>query len=92
MAELVELFVTELPARINALRAAWVGRQLTDLARLTHQLKGAGSGYGFPAIGDAAGKFEEHIRGLNDSEAALDALSSQFRDLVDLCARACARH
>ena len=56
MAELVELFITELPARVNALRSAWQAGQVSDVERMAHQLKGSSAGYGFPAIGDAAGK------------------------------------
>ncbi len=92
MAELVELFVTELPTRVNALQAAWHAGRIADLARLAHQLKGSSAGYGFSSIGDAAGALEGKLLSLRDSEseAAIDGLSAEFRKLVDLCARASA--
>jgi len=92
MAELVELFVTELPTRVKALQSAWHAGQIADLARLAHQLKGSSAGYGFGLIGDAAGALEQRLVALrdSDSESAIQKLSEEFRELVDLCARATA--
>lgn len=93
MAELVELFISELPTRLNAFQSAWRANQFRDLRRMAHQLKGASAGYGFPAIGDAAGALE-HRLGEVEQEASLQALKSigeEFSRLVDLCSRACAR-
>ena len=91
MAEVVELFVTELPARIAAMSAAWKGRHLGDLARMAHQLKGAGAGYGFPTIGKAAGALEAGLKRLEAANAAasVDRLAREFSELVELCGRAC---
>src|SRR5262249_9539441 len=93
MAQLVQLFVSELPGRIDALAAAWAERRTTDLTRLAHQLKGAGGGYGFPAIGHAAGALEAGLRSLPapGDTAALDRLKSAFAALMDLCAKASVR-
>lgn len=89
MAELVELFVSEMPARIESLSAAWNSGDVTTLKRLTHQLKGASAGYGFPTIGTAAAAIEDRLRtigsdGLGDQAAAL---ASQVRELADMCKR-----
>jgi HPt (histidine-containing phosphotransfer) domain-containing protein len=91
MSELVELFVSELPGRIEALIAAWTGRRITELTRMAHQLKGAGAGYGFPTIGQAAGALEARLRGLPapGPDAAIEAMAREFKALVDLCSRAC---
>jgi len=90
MAELVELFVTELPTRVAALNAAWSGKRLTDLTRLAHQLKGASAGYGFPAIGNAAGTLEAGLKQLDaaTAQASVERLAKEYRELVDLCGRA----
>lgn len=90
MAELVELFLNELPSRVEALNVAWTSHQVTNLSRLTHQLKGASAGYGFPTIGEAAGKLEGKLRqlGTTQSEAALKGLAGEFKALVELCAQA----
>jgi HPt (histidine-containing phosphotransfer) domain-containing protein len=90
MAELVELFVTELPTRVAALNAAWSGKRLTDLTRLAHQLKGASAGYGFPTIGNAAGALEAGLKKLDaaTAQASVERLAREYRELVDLCDRA----
>jgi HPt (histidine-containing phosphotransfer) domain-containing protein len=88
MAELVELFVSEMPERIAALQRAWEEKHLTDLTRLSHQLKGASAGYGFPTIGTAAAVLEADLKRLNGAEQAIDALAKQFQDLIDLCTSA----
>ncbi|MFM9996361.1 MAG: Hpt domain-containing protein [Phycisphaerales bacterium] len=91
MSELVGFFVEELPARLEALRSAWTGGKTTLLARLAHQLKGAGSGYGFPQIGEAAARVEAALAGTSASSPPdLAAVNKQLRDLVDLCTRASA--
>ncbi len=91
MAELVQLFLSELPARIAAMTTAWSGRQISDLTRMAHQLKGAGAGYGFPTIGAAAGTLESGLKKLDaaSAQASVDRLAAEFRALVDLCSRAC---
>ncbi len=91
MAELVELFISELPARVNALNQAWNGKKVTELTRLSHQLKGASAGYGFPTIGQAAGTLEAGLKGLDAAAASIDGLAAQFKELVELCSRACQR-
>lgn len=90
MAELVGLFVHELPDRLRAFAAAWSEKRVEDLRRMAHQLKGAAPGYGFPAIGQAAGSLESRLKTLppEDGAAALESLAEEFRRLVELCTRA----
>ena len=91
MADLVELFISELPSRVGALETAWRERRIQNLARLAHQLKGSCAGYGFPVLGTAAGKLEDGLRGLAEPGAAasLEAVTSEFRRLIELCTRVC---
>lgn len=86
MAELLELFVTELPERIDVLRAAVASDDLESVARLAHQLKGAAPGYGYPSIGESAAAVESMLRG--SAAASVDAMRREVDRLIDLCERA----
>ena len=84
MQELIEFFVSEIPKRVDAMQAAWQDEDATALQRIAHQLKGAGGGYGFQTISDAATAIEQPLKeGIDD----LAALSDQFAQLVNLCNR-----
>ncbi len=87
LAELVEMFVEELPDRISAIEKTISEQDYDGLKRLAHQLKGAAGGYGFPIITDAARSLEEKAR----TEQDLDAINTELRQLADLCHRASAR-
>lgn len=91
MSELVELFVRELPSRMDAIRAAWLQGQTDRLGRMAHQLKGAGDGYGFPEISAAADSLESAARASSETDASerLRALEREVNDLAAWCARAC---
>ena len=62
LADLVDLFVRELPDRLQCLEQAIVQGDLETLRRLAHQLKGAGGSYGFPALGPPAAQLEQAAR------------------------------
>lgn len=84
MAELLDLFLRELPHRINAVSHAWEAGELATLKRLAHQLKGSCAGYGFPTIGAAAASVETDLAG----GAPLEKVAGDVRELVALCRRA----
>lgn len=91
MRELVGIFVSELPDRVSRLSSTWRQSQLDEVKRLAHQLKGASAGYGFPAIGAAAGKLETSLRSLqSQDDASLASLQRELDQLIDLCNRAAA--
>jgi CheY-like chemotaxis protein/HPt (histidine-containing phosphotransfer) domain-containing protein len=69
IAELVRTFVASLPERQRSLREAFDRGDLVGLMRLAHQLKGAGGGYGFQPITDAAERLEHAARGGSDLAA-----------------------
>lgn len=83
MSELVDMFVTELPTRLAAIRAAHAAGNESTLARLVHQLRGAGSGYGFPSITRQAAAVEDGLRA-----GGLASVQRQVSELLELCARA----
>jgi CheY-like chemotaxis protein len=86
LAELVLAFVASLPDRIRDLRGAIDREDVPTVRRVAHQLKGAGGGYGFPAITDAAGAVESAI----DRGAPTRRVRGAIEDLVILCRRAAA--
>src|SRR5437016_5645232 len=89
MAELIALFITELPERVEAIRAAQQSGAGANLKRISHQLKGASAGYGFPTIGAAAAKVEDGLRaGGSDESQALERVRAEVDELVNLCRRA----
>ncbi len=93
MRELIELFVEELPERMGTIVSAWENRNLDTLRRMAHQLRGASGGYGYPTIGEAAGKLEEQLKGLQAADdTALEGVANGLRELTELCRRATMRH
>ena len=86
-ADLVEMFVSELPNRVAALQRGIADQDYQALASLAHQLKGSAGGYGFPSITAAAALVEQSARTASD----LAQLTPKLRQLTDLCARARAR-
>lgn len=84
MLELVEMFVSELPDRVAAIEQAVEQANLADLAKLSHQLKGAGGGYGFSSITEAAAVVEKQAKLQTDISAVQESLG----ELLSLCNRA----
>ncbi len=84
--ELVELFVSELPERVALLRTGLEDNALEQVQRIAHQLKGASGGYGFPMIGDCAGRVEAAVK----AGAAIEQIRRCVNDLTELCRRAAA--
>ena len=87
MTELIDLFLGELPKRVELVAEAWQARELSKLQRLAHQLRGSSAGYGFPAIGSAAGRVEDAIRGHAPEQVQLEKLAVDVKELVSLCYR-----
>ncbi len=85
MKGLLDAFVSELPARVAAIQNAWDDENLAHLRRITHQLKGAGGGYGYHVISDAAARLEASLScGTED----VDRVRTELDALIDLCLRA----
>lgn len=89
MAELVSLFIDEIPQRIDALSKAFEAGEAVVLKRLAHQLKGAGTGYGFPAISEKAGVLEGRLISLAsvDEADAVQKVKPELDLLLDVCRR-----
>ena len=87
MIDLVEEFVENLKGRVTALDATVADNNLGELARLTHQLKGASGGYGFDLLGEAAAELERSAKAAGTVEDIKDAVE----DLISMCNRATAK-
>lgn len=91
MRELIELFVSELPGRIDEIRVAASSQDAESLRRLMHMLRGSCGGYGFAELGRLAGRIEEALGccaiQTPDGEGALDNVRAEVHSLIALCAR-----
>jgi len=85
MLDLIEYFVTELEDRCRSLEQAMQNGDADEIRVLTHQLKGAAGGYGFPAITEVAGEIEATLLA---GECEMSRLSGKVEALIDLCRRA----
>lgn len=81
MADLIELFLDDLPDRITEMQQAVTSGNLKALAQTAHQLKGAGGGYGYPTITLQARTLEEQARTGQD----LDAIREAVDQLTETC-------
>ncbi|MCA9291758.1 MAG: Hpt domain-containing protein [Phycisphaerales bacterium] len=83
MAELIEFFLSELDHRLQVLQAAWDTGNLEQVQSLSHQLKGAAGGYGFPSISEVAAELEHalaiHTPGSTLPRDRFESLMSQLR-------------
>jgi HPt (histidine-containing phosphotransfer) domain-containing protein len=86
LGEIVEMFVNEMPDRVENLMAQLESGDWDSLRRTAHQLKGAAGSYGFETISPSAAIVEDAIRNGNPEETVRQAVQS----LVDLCQRATA--
>ena len=80
MQEALADFVSKLPQRVDQMADLLCKGDLEELRRQMHQLKGAGGGYGFPAISELASAAEQRVRA-NDT---LDAVAAGVRSLIEL--------
>jgi len=87
MAELVDMFVGDLPQRVSKLEHLIDEHDIEGLRTLAHQLKGAAPGYGFPSIGAAAEAVESAVREAEPS-TDIQALRSEADRLIEVCRRA----
>jgi signal transduction histidine kinase/ActR/RegA family two-component response regulator/HPt (histidine-containing phosphotransfer) domain-containing protein len=80
MRRAVEGFVGRLPGRVDELAALSAAHELDKLRTLVHQLKGAGTGYGFPAITQTAARTEAVLKG----DSQFDAVHTAVEELIAL--------
>lgn len=76
LAELVEIFVSELPCRVETLRSHAEVEDWESLARVAHQLNGNSSSYGFPQLSTLAARIEFACRNRYSSGEILASLEN----------------
>lgn len=76
LAELVEIFVSELPQRVETLQSHAEVEDWESLSRVAHQLNGNASSYGFPQLSTLAARIEYACRGMNSSDQILRSLDN----------------
>jgi HPt (histidine-containing phosphotransfer) domain-containing protein len=92
MAELIEMFVEEMPGRANTIESALVGKDWKTLANEAHKLRGSAGGHGFDKIGTVAGVLEDAVRSAaGREEAAWNQSREQVEQLTNLCRRVAVR-
>lgn len=88
MAELLEVFLSELSERTERLRGLLREGRYEELRTLAHQLKGAAGGYGYPTVSAAAAALENTIRSSAPLSGEASQVKASVEELVALCARA----
>jgi HPt (histidine-containing phosphotransfer) domain-containing protein len=63
MLELVEIFVSEVPDKVDRIRNCESSQNWDELKRAAHQLKGSAGGYGFDALTPIADQLERSLQG-----------------------------
>jgi histidine phosphotransfer protein HptB len=81
LADLVELFVSEMPQRIEQLLNCFQQPSWEQLGRTAHQLKGAAGSYGFHDLTPFAANLEAAVRG----KASLEQVEQSLNELVLMC-------
>lgn len=83
LAELVEMFVDELPDRLETLKSQFENSQWDELRRTAHQLKGAAGSYGFDQVTPLAARLERSVHERLPEDEIADALG----ELCRMCLR-----
>ena len=85
LASILDSFVEALPEKVAAMRLALGGGQHDELRRLAHQLKGAGGGYGYPSLTEAARALEAaaDARDVEGAGLALGRLAALGRGILE---------
>ena len=86
MSQLVNEFLSDLGPKVRGMTESLSANRLDELAKLAHQLKGAGGGYGFPTISDAARQVEQ----LAKAEPDLEQIHLAVGELNRICQQAIA--
>ena len=83
LAELVEMFVAEIPQRVDKIVSQAQQRDWEGLSRTAHQIKGAAGSYGFHQLTQPALRLEQSAVNRESEEIIQQAVN----ELVSLCRR-----
>jgi CheY-like chemotaxis protein len=73
-------FVSRLPDRVSSLVSQFAAGDLEELRRTLHQIKGSGTGYGFPKLTETAARAEAGIK----ANAEIETVRAQVDELIAL--------
>lgn len=79
-ADLIGEFVDGLDARVQAIQEAIDAQALDTVESLAHQLKGAGGGYGYPALSQVSAQLEK--RANSEDVTQCGELLDELRSLL----------
>lgn len=81
--ELIDLFVSSLPARIAQINSCAQAGNLAEVAMIAHQLKGAAGSYGFPELTREASELETAARNADPNlRAHLEVIAQRERTIA----------
>lgn len=80
IAEILPLFLKNLPSYLSRLEEALASGEIEAAIRTCHDLKGTAGGYGYPSISAVASNLESALRGGDEDLKAREHLES-LRDL-----------
>lgn len=83
LSDLVEMFVSEIPDRVESMLQAAEASDWEQLGRVAHQMKGAAGSYGFGGITPFAAALERNCRENGPEEA----IRRNLMELVEMCRR-----
>lgn len=81
MGELVQMFVDELPDRVEKITNALSSGDMESLQRIAHQMKGAVGSYGFDQLTEYAAALESSVGEPNGSEQIHKAV----QEFIQVC-------
>ncbi len=85
MAELIELFVNEIPEKLEVIQSHLSSENWEELRRVAHQLKGSAGGYGFDCITAYAQRLESALHGARDLPTIQSSASELISQLSAIC-------
>ena len=76
----LKLFLAEAPSRIDKLRNAWAARNIQEVQRMAHSLKGSAGNIGANALFDVCKQLDQVGRsgGVVDASRLIAALDDEF--------------
>jgi signal transduction histidine kinase/DNA-binding NarL/FixJ family response regulator len=83
VAKVLDRFISRLPERVTAIQQCLDEGDLESLRHAVHNLKGAGSGYGFAPLTEQSTRAEEALK----SQKSLDEIRTQVDELISLIQR-----
>jgi signal transduction histidine kinase/CheY-like chemotaxis protein len=83
VARVLEKFISRLPERVSQIQLALAEGDLESLRQAVHNLKGAGSGYGYRPISEQSARAEDALK----TEKSLEEIRRQVDQLIGLIQR-----